>query len=599
MGERPWLTSYARGVPASLAPDPRGCLFDLLTNAARRYPEAPAIAFFRRYLSYRQLLAEVEQFSAALTTLGVTRGDRVGLILPNCPQYVIAYYAALRLGALVVGNNPLYTERELRHQLADAGVSVCVALDDLYPKISQIQDAVGLREVVLTRITDYMPFPTRLLARLALTVQASRSGRRWRPVPRDTGVRRWTTLVKHAGPIPPMAHIGPDDVAGLIYTGGTTGLSKGAMLTHGNLLVNVRQCAAWFAGVEEGREAIMCVLPFFHCYGMTVGMNVGVSLGAKLILVPRFDVRQTLRLVQRERPSLFPGVPRVYMALNESLEAPRFDLSSIRACLSGAAPLPLAVVEKFERLTGGQGRLVEGYGMTETSPVTHANPLRGTRKAGSIGLPLPDTDACIVDPDDWTRVLPPGQDGELAVTGPQVMQGYWNHPEETQAAVREGPDGRRWILTGDIAMMDNEGFFFIRDRKKDMINVSGFKVFPAEVEQVLYRHPKVHKVCVAGVPSAKTGEAVKAYIVLRPGETAAVEEIIAYCRDRRSGLTGYRVPELVEFRSSLPETLVGKVLRRELQREERAGATASVGGPEPASAGGDLAAGHEPAGRRR
>src|SRR5262249_55823128 len=374
-------------------------------------------------------------------------------------------------------------------------------------------------EVVVTRITHYMPFPTSLLAWLKLTWQAIARGGSWRPVPRRARVYRWRALTgPTARAVPPPVRLGAGDVAGLVYTGGTTVLSQGAVLTHGNLVANVLQCTAWFPGVEDGREAVMCVLPFFHCYGMTVGMNFGVYRAAKLILVPRFELHQTLALVQRERPSLFPGVPRLYIAINESEATARFDLSSIRACLSGAASLPMAVAEKFERITGG--RLVEGYGLTETSPVTHANPLVGTRKAGSIGLPLPDTDARIVDPEDWTRVRRPGEEGELAVSGPQVMRGYWNRPEETRAAVREAADGQRFLLTGDIATMDEEGYFFIRDRKKDMINVSGLKVFPGEVEQVLYRHPKIEKACVAGIPDPKTGEAVKAYIVVKPGRAA-------------------------------------------------------------------------------
>jgi long-chain acyl-CoA synthetase len=569
MTERPWVRHYPDAVPASLHPYPARSLYSMLEESARRHPEAPAIAFFGRRLSYRQLLEEVERASGALAGLGVNPGDRVGLILPNCPEYVIAYYATLRLGAIVVGNNPLYTERELQHQLSDAGVKVAVVLDSLYPKLAAIRDAVGLTVVVVTRITDYMPFPTSLLAWLTLTQQAIARGGPWRPVPRGARLHWWRALTgATTRPVPPPAPVGPGDVAGLVYTGGTTGLSKGAVLTHGNLLANVLQCEAWFPGVEDGREAVMCVLPFFHCYGMTVGMNFGVYRAAKLILVPRFELRQTLSLVQRERPSLFPGVPRLYIAINESEATARFDLSSIRACLSGAAPLPMAVAEKFERITGG--RLVEGYGLTETSPVTHANPLVGTRKAGSIGLPLPDTDARIVDLEDWTRIRPPGEEGELAVSGPQVMRGYWNRPEETHTAIREAADGRRFLLTGDIATMDEEGYFFIRDRKKDMINVSGFKVFPGEVEQVLYRHPKVEKACVAGIPDPKTGEAVKAYVVLRPGVTATPQEIIDYCRDPAAGLAGFRVPSIVEFRRSLPETLVGKVLRRELQAEERA-----------------------------
>jgi long-chain acyl-CoA synthetase len=301
---------------------------------------------------------------------------------------------------------------------------------------------------------------------------------------------------------------------------------------------------------------------------MTVAMNVGIFKAAKLILEVRFELKPTLESIQREKPTLFPGVPRLYIAINEGKETPNYDLRSIRACLSGAAPLPVAVAEKFESITGS--RVVEGYGLTETSPITHANPIYGRRKFGTIGMPIPDTDCRIVDLDDWTREVEPGQEGELIIAGPQVMQGYFNRPEETAGMIRTAEDGTRWLLSGDIAKVDEEGYFQIVDRKKDMILVSGFNVYPTDIEQVLYRHPKIEKVAVAGVPDATTGEAVKAYVVLKQGQTATAEEIVAFCRDPSSGLTGYRVPKLIEFRDSLPESLVGKVLRRKLQEEERA-----------------------------
>jgi len=355
-----------------------------------------------------------------------------------------------------------------------------------------------------------------------------------------------------------------NDLAGLIYTGGTTGLSKGAMLTHHNLVSNVMQGRSWFPALEEGKEAVMCVLPFFHSFGMTVCMNMGIYLAAKLVLEIRFELKSTLEAIQREKPTLFPGVPRLYIAINEGKETPNYDLTSIKACFSGAAALPLAVAEKFEKLTGS--RIVEGYGLTESSPITHANPIEGTRKPGAIGLPVPDTDCRIVDLDDWTKDMPAGDEGELIITGPQIMQGYFNRPEETEGVIRSDGDGNRWLLTGDIAKVDDEGYFSIVDRKKDMIIVSGFNVYPTDIEQVLYRHAKVQKVAVVGVPDDTTGEAVKAYIVLKEGLTATRDEIVTFAREN---LTGYRVPKLIEFRDSLPETLVGKVLRRVLQDEEK------------------------------
>ena len=578
--ERPWLASYPEGVRTTMAPYPEKSLYSLLTEAASRHPHAPAVSFWLpgapmgKTLNYSQLVKQVEQFSGVLTSLGVRRGDRVGLVLPNCPQYVIAYYATLRLGAIVVGNNPLYTRRELSHQLKDAGIEVCITLDQLYPKVAEVQDEVGLRKVVVSKVTDYTPFPLNVLVPLKLRREARHHGEPWPPVPAGAKVRWWKELMAGSYPPAPVAEVdAKNDLAGLIYTGGTTGLSKGAMLTHHNLVTNVMQGAAWFPDLKDGREGVMCIIPFFHAYGMTVGMNLGILLAAKLVLMPRFELEPTLKVIQKEKPSLFPGVPRLYIAINEGKETPKYDLTSVRACLSGAAPLPVAVAEKFERITGA--KVVEGYGLTETSPITHANPLDGRARAGSIGLPIPDTDCRIVDMDDWTRDVEPGQEGELLLSGPQIMNGYFNRPDETEAMIKEADDGTRWLASGDIARMDDEGFFYIVDRKKDMILVSGFNVYPTDVEQAIYRHPKVQKVCVASVPDKTTGEAVKAYIVLREGETATSEEIIEWLRREESGLSGYKLPKLVEFRDSLPETLVGKVLRRVLQQEEKEKAASS------------------------
>jgi long-chain acyl-CoA synthetase len=573
MNRRPWLASYPNGVPASLAPFPEKSLYSLLEDAARRHPNAPAVAFWvpgapmGKTLTYRDVLKQVEQFSRVLTSLGVQRGDRVGLVLPNCPQYVIAYYAALRIGAVVVGNNPLYTERELSHQLKDAGIEVLVTLDLLYPKVAEVQDEVGLREIVVGKVTDFMPFPINLLAPIKMKKEARHQGEPWPPVPPGAKVRWWKELMAGSYPVVPIAEVDANDVAGLIYTGGTTGLSKGAMLTHHNLVSNVMQGTAWFPDLADGREGIMCIIPFFHSYGMTVGMNLGINIAAKLVLMPRFELEPTLKAIQKEKPTLFPGVPRLYIAINEAKETAKYDLTSVKACLSGAAPLPIAVAEKFTSITGAT--VVEGYGLTETSPITHANPLDGRARPGSIGLPIPDTDCRIVDLDDWTKEVSQGQTGELAVAGPQVMNGYFNRPEETDAMIKEDPDGTRWLLTGDIARMDPDGFFSIVDRKKDMILVSGFNVYPTEIEQVIYRHPKVQKVCVAGVVDATSGEAVKAYVVLKEGLTSTPEEIRDLCRNEEFGLAAYKVPRFVEFRESLPETLVGKVLRRVLAEEEK------------------------------
>jgi long-chain acyl-CoA synthetase len=572
MREKPWLKSYPKEVPHSLEPFPERSVYALLEDAVARHGSSPALSFpvapMAKTLTYRQLLDEVNQLSRALAAMGVQKGDRVALLLPNCPQFVVSYFALQRLGAISVGNNPLYTQRELAHQLKDAGTTLIITLDLLYPLVAAVQQEAGLERVIVTRVSDYLGFPINKLAPIKQKKEAKHEGRPWPPVPADADVIWWSSLMKGSYPDVPAAEVDPkEDVAALVYTGGTTGVSKGAMLTHHNIVSNALQTAAWFTGVEHGREGIMCVLPFFHSYGLNAVMGVGIAMALKLVLLPRFELEMVLKAIEKEKPTLFPGVPRIYIAINESPETQKHDLSSIKSCFSGAAPLPVAVAEKFERIT--RGRLVEGYGLTETSPVTHINPLDGTHRFGTIGLPIPDTDCKIVDLDDPEKEVAPGQEGELCIAGPQVMKGYWNREDETADMIRVHADGVRWLHTGDIAKMDPDGYFAIVDRKKDMILVSGFNVYPTDVEQVLYRHPKIQKVAVVGVPDEKTGEAVKAFVVLREGESATAEEIIAFAKDPEQGLTGYRAPKHVEFREALPETMVGKVLRRVLLKEEK------------------------------
>jgi long-chain acyl-CoA synthetase len=559
---RPWLRSYPSSVPPSVEPFPDENAYELLAGAADRHPDRPAIAWFGRHLTYLELRRETERFADVLARSGVRAGDRVALILPNCPQYVIAYYATLRIGAIVVGNNPLYTERELTHQLRDAAPAIVVVLDALYPSTQASIAAVGSMRVIVTKLTDYMSFPKKQLAPLKLRRDARRDGHPWPPVPRDASVLWWSTEMRGDLVPPPIADVDPShDPAAFVYTGGTTGLSKGAMLSHRNLVANAKQSDAWFLDTEDGHEAIMCVLPFFHCYGMTVCMNVGIAKAAKLILVPRFDLGAVMREIEKERPSLFPGIPRIYVMINQAAERHRRDLSSIRFCLSGAGALPSVVAERFRQLTGGV--LVEGYGLTEASPVVMGNPLDGTARPGTIGVPLPDTDARVVDLSDPGRDVGAGREGELWIRGPQVMLGYWRRPDETAGVIRDG-----WLRTGDVVAMDGDGFFRIVDRIKDMVKVSGYNVYPTEIEEVLHRHPKVLKCCVVGIPDGKGDTRLKAYIVLRDGAQATPEEFDRWCRDPETGLAAYRVPRSFEFRDSLPETLVGKVLRRVLIEEE-------------------------------
>ena len=557
--------SYPSDVPTSLAPLPEENVFAMLEASARRFPDRPAIAWFGKHVTYGGLLREVERCSAMLTGLGVTKGDRVAMIIPNSPAFTIAFYACMRIGAVAVGNNPLYTAREMAHQLRDADTNVVIVADLMYADFASVFADVGIEHVVVTRLNDYMPGIKKLLAPiLKFKKQQRASGKPWPPVPKDAKVLRWHEALRGAEPVPPVATVRPtEDVAALIYTGGTTGVAKGAMLSHFNLTSNARQGAAWFPTVVDGEEALLAAMPFFHSYGL-LAMNLTILIAAKLIPVPNpRDIHMILELTQAEKPSLFPGVPRLYIAVNEHPDALKFDLKSIKACVSGAAPLPVAVAKEFEKVTGG-GQLVEGYGLTECSPVTHANPFSGVRKPGHIGLPVPDTDVRIMSIDDPDKQMPTGEPGELCIQGPQVMLGYWRRPEETALAIRNG-----WFHTGDVAVMEDDGYFKIVDRLKDMILVSGFNVYPNEVEDVLYHHPAISKCAVIGVPDERTGERVKAFAVLREGATLTAEELTAWCKDPAQGLTGYRAPKDVEFRDSLPETLVGKVLRRALQDEER------------------------------
>ncbi|MEX0991777.1 MAG: long-chain fatty acid--CoA ligase [Actinomycetota bacterium] len=562
---RPWFASYPEGVPHTLEPYPERSLFSLLEEAVGSMPDRTAIAFFGKHTSYGQLLAEAERFSAVLASLGVQRGDRVAFVMPNCPQLAAAFFGAQRLGAIAVPNNPLYTPRELSHQLTDCGARVVLVLDQLYPLLEKAREGTEVEHVIVTKVTDAMKFPLNLLAPLKFKKEAKAEGKPWPPVPADADVLWWRDVMRGGDPLPPAGQVSPrEDAAALVYTGGTTGVSKGAMLSHFNIVSNAMQAKAWITTVGEGTDVVMLALPLFHSYGLMCFMFAVITKNTT-VMVPRFELGMVLKQLAKEKVTLFPGVPRMYLVMNEAPETRKFDLRSVKICVSGAAPLPLAVARRFEEVTGG-AQAVEGYGLTETSPVTHVNPIEGVRKEGSIGLPLPDTDCKIVDLEDPEHEMGAGEPGELCMRGPQVMLGYWNRPEETAAMIRNG-----WLHSGDVAQFDEQGYFSIVDRLKDMVIVSGFNVYPTAVEEALYRHPKILKAAVIGVPDDVTGEALKAFVVLRPGETATAQEIVAWCRDPEGGgLTAYRVPKQIEFRDSLPETLIGKVLRRVLQEEERA-----------------------------
>lgn len=553
MTDRPWLRFYDEGVPRTIA-YPDIALHTFLDDTARRTPDAVATIFFDAKLTYRELSREADRFAAGLQTLGVGKGDRVALILPNCPQYVIAFYGALRAGAIVVPCNPLYTATELRHQIADAGARVAVVLSRAYPALREALPGTAVAEVVVTGIKDYMPPVLRALFTL---FRERKEGHRVRLAPGHQTFRAVLRLEERPTPVA----VGPSDLAALLYTGGTTGVPKGAMLSHRALVTNALQSQAWYPRTVAGRTRALAVMPFFHAYGLTVVMNAAIHGGYGLVLIPRFDLEMILKAIDRYRPELFAGAPRVYVAVNNSPLAQKYDLRSIEACISGSAPLPAEVATEFERLTHG-GKVVEGYGLTEAAPVTHCNPILGRRKVGTIGVPFPDVDAKIVDLETGTRDLPVGEVGELVVRGPNVMDGYWNAPVETALVLRDG-----WLYTGDIATMDAEGYFTIVDRKKELIIVSGYNVYPREVEEALFAHPAVLEAAAIGIPDEEKGEVVKAFVVLKPGADATGEQLIAHCRE---SLARFKVPVAIAFRRELPKSLIGKVLRRQLADEDRA-----------------------------
>jgi len=528
---------------------------DALTRTADMHGDRAAIWYFDRRLTYRQLKDQVDRLATALARLGVAKGTRVAIQLPNIPQAVIAYYAVLQAGGVVVMTNPLYVAREIQHQWFDADCEVAIVTDFLWDqRIRPIRDQLNVREYIVASIPEYMGAPLRWLAPLKL--------KRMTPpmtaaVADEPHVHRFARLVRSTPARPPTVAVGLDDIAVLQYTGGTTGVAKGAALTHRNLSVNAQGAMAWLGIGAGGDEVFLSALPLFHVFGMTICMNFPVFAGGAMVLLPNpRDIPAVIGAVEQRRITFFIGVPAMFGAIAGFPGVERHDLSSVKCCFSGSAPLPVDVLQRFEQLTGS--RIVEGFGLTETSPVTHVNPM-GRRKVGSIGVPFLETDARVVDLETGRRDLPPGEDGELLVRGPQVMGGYWHRPDETAIALENG-----WLHTGDIARMDEDGYFYISGRKKDMIIVSGFNVYPDEVDGVLMSHPAVLEAATIGVPDERRGELVKSFVVPRPGMHVTAEEIVAYCREN---LAAYKVPRAVEFRAELPKSSVLKVLRRALREE--------------------------------
>lgn len=556
--ERPWLKHYEPGVPHTISLPDRP-VHRFLRSAATRFPNHIAIKFLGRSISYRELSAEADRFANALLDRGVQRGDRVMILLPNIPQTIIAYYGILRAGGVVVFTSPTNSEAEVIRQVEDSGAKVLIGLTHFGDMLRRVKAATRLEHVIFANIKDYLS----PLKRLAFTLtREAKAGHRL-GFELETGMSRWPETIKGQPAIRPRTDIGCDELAVIIYTGGTTDQPKGVMLSHGNLVANALQTRHWLTDLREGHEVFLCVLPFSHSYGLTTTLNVPVMTGATMVLLPTFITAEVLNTIKREKPTLFPGVPTMYMAINNYPGVRRFGIRSIRACISGAAPLPVEVQEAFEKLT--RGRLVEGYGLTEAGPVTHANPLRGQRKVGSIGIPFPSTEAKIVDLATG-QDLGPHQTGELVVRGPQVMLGYWGLDAMTDRTLVESSDGHGpWLYTGDVATMDENGYVSIINRKKDMILAGEYQVYPRDIEEVLFEHPKVKEAAVIGVPTTEPGQKVKAYIVLRDGEKATPDELLALCRAR---LAEWEVPWEIEFRRELPKSFVGKVLRRVLVDEE-------------------------------
>ena len=552
--EKPWFKFWPQGVPKHID-FPEIPLQELLMKSAREFPEKTAILYFDKGMTYRELNNLSDKFAAALDGLGVKKGDKVAIFLPNIPQFVISYYGIVKTGAIVTAISPLYKEREVEHQLNDSEAETIVVLDALYPILERVLAHTKTKRVIVTSLKEYMPSATAFLGSLLKKIPSHK-------VERAPNIFFYQELLGKYEAKPPKVDINPkEDLVALQYTGGTTGLSKGAMLTHMNLVSNALMSAEWLQG-KPTEETFLTVLPLFHIYGMTTGMNVPIYMAGTMVMLPRFDLADSLKSIQEHRITVFCGAPTMYSMLLSHPDLRKYNLRTIKFCLSGSAPLPPEVQKKWMETTGGV--LIEGYGLTESSPITHANPLDPTMKTvkvGSIGLPFPDTDAKIMDMETGEKELGVGEDGELVVKGPQVMKGYWKMPEESALVLRDG-----WLYTGDVGKMDENGYFYITDRKKDLIKYKGYSVYPREIEDVIYEHPAVKICAVIGKPDPVASEIPKAFIVLKEGKTATADEIKEFVNSK---VAPYKAIREIEFRTELPMTLVGKVLRRVLLEEER------------------------------
>ena len=563
MTEHKWLDHYPDGVDWN-APIPAKPLYVLMDDAVARFPQRPCLDFLGRIYTYAELDGLIDRATAGFQRLGVGKGIKVGLFLPNCPQSVISYYAILKAGGTVVNYSPLYSAPELLFQIEDSQTDIMVTLNlaALYPKAQAMLEQSRLKSLIVGTMSEVLPFPKNWLFPLVKHRDVIRA-------PNDSSHIPFEELLNNDGGHVPVAIDPGKDVAVLQYTGGTTGTPKGAMLTHTNLYTNAVQCGDWFPELEPGVERVMGVLPFFHVFAMTAVMNMSIYLGAVIIMHPRFELDAVLQDIHKKKPTVFDGVPTMFGAINAHPKLKDFDLKSIKACISGGAPLPVEVKQKFEEFSGC--KLVEGYGLTETSPVATCNPFSGRNKPGSIGLPLPGTVIEIVDREDPTKVLPQGETGEICISGPQVMAGYWRNDTATQEVM---VDGR--FRTGDVGYMDPEGYTFIIDRIKDLILVSGFNVYPRNVEEGIYQHPAVDEVTVIGVPDEYQGQSVKAFVKLKDGQALTQEELMAFLQDK---LGRAELPKHIEFRAALPKTMIGKLSKKELVAEEQAKTESADSGP--------------------
>jgi long-chain acyl-CoA synthetase len=556
MKEHPWFKRYDKGVPHTID-YPAVPLYYFLEESASKYPDKACTIFKGATISYKEMNTITDKVAGALAALGVKKGDRVGVFMPNTPQFVMAYFGILKAGGVVVATNPLYTPPEIEHQVNDAGIEIMLVMSNFYEKMKVTQPKTKIKTLIVTNLKETLPPILRVLFTVA---KEKKGGFRVELKPGDIWFQ--DLLAKYSPSDRPKIDIGPDDTALFQYSGGTTGISKGAIAMHRNLVANALQIKSYMPNLDEGNELVLMAIPLFHVYGMVAGMLFAMASGATMIMEPDpRAMKDILGDIQKLHPTIYPGVPSMYNAINNNadVQAGKYDVSSIKACISGSAPLMRETKEKFEALTGG--KLVEGYGLSEAPTATHCNPVQGENRTGSIGLPMPDVDAKIINLDDGKTEMPLGEIGELVIKGPQVFKGYHNMPTETANTLRDG-----WLYTGDIARMDEDGFFYIVDRKKELIKPGGYQVWPREVEEAISANPKVLEVGVAGIPDPYRGETVKAWVVVKPGETLTEDEIKSWCKER---LAAFKVPTHIEFRNELPKTTVGKILRRELVRQHK------------------------------